>query len=119
MIGYNRGDVVLVSFLFTDQQQTKSRPAVILSTPAYHAGRQEVILAAITSNITKLRIGDHLIRSWQEAGLLRPSVATGILRTIKSEQITRKLGTMPAPDMKSIDQALAIALGLKGVQFEG
>jgi len=48
-------------------------------------------------------VGDHLINDWEGAGLLFPSVATGIIMTIKQGMIARKLGTMPLPDMKRIE----------------
>jgi mRNA interferase MazF len=113
MTGYNRGDVVLVRFIFSDETGERQRPAVIVSSHAYHQSRQEAIIAAITGRTDRILVGDHLIRGWQEAGLLFPSVATGIVRTIKQGMIARKLGIMPLPDMKKIDGNLRDALGLK------
>lgn len=109
---YHKGDVVLVSFLFADEGGVKRRPSVIVSTGTYHQDRQEVIVAAITSNVNRLLIGDHLIAGWQEAGLLHPSVATGIIRTIKQEMIYRKIGNMPSVDMQGIDDKLRRALNI-------
>ena len=113
MTGYKRGDVVLVRFIFSDETGERQRPAVIISSDAYHQSRQEAIIAAITSRTDRILVGDHLIRGWQEAGLLFPSVATGIIRTIKQGMIARKLGIMPPPDMKRIDGNLRDALELK------
>lgn len=112
MTGYSRGDVVLVNFLFADESGVKRRPAVIMSTDTYHQSRQEVIIAAITSNVGRLLVGDHPIAGWQEAGLLFPSVASGIIRTIKQAMIYRKLGVMPSADMQGIEDTLRLALGL-------
>ncbi len=112
MTEYNRGDVVLVSFVFPDETGVRRRPAVIVSSEAYHRGRQEAIIAAITSRTDRVLVGDHLIRSWREAGLLFPSVATGIIRTIKHSMIARKLGTMPVSDMQAIDSNLRLVIGL-------
>jgi len=112
MTVYNRGDVVLVNFLFADESRAKHRPAVIVSSDSYIQGRQEVIIAAITSNVDRLLVGDHIIMDWQEAGLLFPSVATGIIRTIKQEMIYRKLGSMLMTDMKDIEGKLKQALGV-------
>jgi mRNA interferase MazF len=103
MTGYKRGDVVLVRFIFSDETGERQRPAVILSSDAYHKSRQEAIIAAITSRTDRILVGDHLINDWEGAGLLFPSVATGIIRTIKQGMIARKLGTMPLPDMKKIE----------------
>ena len=112
MTAYSRGDVVLTSFVFTDESGTRRRPVVVVSSEAYQRGRQEIIVAAITSNIDRLLIGDHLISHWQIAGLLFPSVATGIIRTIKQSIIIRKLGSMSLMDMKAIEDKLKLSLGL-------
>jgi mRNA interferase MazF len=113
MTGYKRGDIVLVRFIFSDETGERQRPAVIVSSDAYHQSRQEAIIAAITSRTDRILVGDHLISDWQEAGLLFPSVATGIVRTIKQGMIAKKLGIMPLSDMKRIEGNLRDALGLK------
>jgi mRNA interferase MazF len=113
MTGCKREDVVLVRFIFSDETGERRRPAVIVSSDAYHRSRREAIIAAITSRTDRTLVGDHLISRWQEAGLLFPSVATGIIRTIKQGMIARKLGKMPLPDMKRIERNLRDALGLE------
>ena len=112
MTRYEPGDVVLVRFVFSDGAVVKRRPAVILSRGDYHQGRQEAIMAAITSNVDRLLVGDHLITGWREAGLLFPSVATGVIRTIKQAMIERRLGTMPPADMQAVRENLRGVLGL-------
>jgi len=112
MTAYKRGDVVLVTFVFADETGVKLRPAVIVSSEAYHNGRDEVIIEAISSRTDRVLPGDHLIQEWQRVGLLFPSVATGIIRTIKQNMVTRKLGSMPSPEMKVIDDSIRLALGL-------
>ncbi len=113
MTGCNRGDVVLVSFIFSDESGERRRPAVIVSSDEYHKRRQEAIIAAITSRTDRLLMGDHLINDWRGAGLIFPSVATGIIRTVKQTMISRKLGIMPGPDMMAIDNELRDALNLQ------
>lgn len=112
MTGYSRGDVVLVSFIFADETGVRQRPAVIISSDAYHRGREEVIIAAITSRTDRVLEGDYLIGGWRRAGLLFPSVATGIIRTIKQDMVARKLGAMPQVDMRIINRKLRMALDL-------
>jgi len=99
-------------FIFTDGTGAKRRPAVIISTSDYHHGRRGAIMAAITGNVDRLLVGDHLIAGWREAGLLFPSVATGIIRTIKQTMIERRLGVMPPADMQAIREKLRQVLGL-------
>lgn len=112
MTDCGRGDVILVGFVFADESGRKLRPALVVSSAGYHRARHEVIVAAITSNVRRRLFGDHLISDWKGAGLLFPSVATGILRTIKRSMVHRKLGAMPETDLEAVDQALRRSLGL-------
>jgi mRNA interferase MazF len=113
MTAYKRGDMVLVRFLFSDESGLKHRPAVVISSPIYNRSRQEIVVAAVTSNIDRMLFGDYLLSGWKEAGLLFPSQVTGIIRTIKSEMIHRRLGSIPTREMTSIDLNLHEILGLK------
>lgn len=113
MTAYRRGDVVLVPFPFADRLAAKRRPAVIVSTEAYHAASQEVIIAQVTSRIgTPARPGDHLIQGWQEAGLLAPSLARARLATIHTSLVLRRLGALAPADLHGVDQGLRQALEL-------
>ena len=112
MIACNRGDVVLVGFVFSDESGKKFRPAIVISSPDYHRARQEVVVAAITSNMRRRLFGDYLIADWKGAGLLFPSLVTGIIRTVKRTIIDRKLGSMPRPDMEAVDRTLRRSLAL-------
>ncbi len=113
MTGFSRGDVVLVNFVFSYESGIKRRPCLIISSNAYNEGRGEVIVAAITSRTDRILVGDHIISNWQDAGLLFPSMATGVIRTVKKEMITRKMGTMSSADLKEIDGKLRMMMGIK------
>jgi len=109
---FSRGDVVLVEFVFSDELGTKLRPAVIVSSSAYIKSRQEIVIAALTSNVARHLLGDHIVADWRGAGLLFPSVVTGIIRTVKRSMIRRKLGSLAQPDLDAVSGALRRSLGL-------
>ncbi|HXV59914.1 MAG TPA: type II toxin-antitoxin system PemK/MazF family toxin [Vicinamibacteria bacterium] len=109
---YSRGDVVLVGFVFTDESGRKLRPAVLVSATRYQRARQEVVVAAITSNVKRRLFGDYRLAEWRSAGLLFPSLVTGILRTIRRTMIVRKLGALQKRDLENVDKALRRSLGL-------
>ena len=111
MITFDRPDVVLVRFVFTDESQSKLRPVVVLSTSEYHKGRREMIVAAVTSNVKRLLPGDCVAENWKEAGLLRPSVVTGIIRTVKQSMVDRRLGRLTARDFETVQAQLRRVLG--------
>jgi mRNA interferase MazF len=48
---YKRGDIVLVSFPFTDLSSSKRRPALVISPDAFNEHRQDLVLVAITSQV--------------------------------------------------------------------
>ena len=112
MTSCKRGDIVLVSFVFADEKGVKKRPALVLSSEPYQSGRQEVIVAAITSNVDRMLVGDYKIKDWERCDLPMPSVITGIIRTIKQNMIVRALGTLPSPERKAFGKTLKIALAL-------
>jgi mRNA interferase MazF len=112
MTNCRRGEIVLVKFVFADEKGAKQRPGLILSTERYHEGRDEAILAAITSNVDRLLVGDRKIEAWREAGLPLPSTVTGIIRTIKQRMITRRMGALADADLRAVDASLHDVIGL-------
>lgn len=114
MTNYERGTLVLVSILFSDQSGLKKRPAVVVSSEEYHSSRDEVIIAAVTGRVREdLLFGDCKIEGWKAAGLLKASVATSIVWTVKGGAIGRKLGSLSNLDLKRFDKVLAGSLGIK------
>jgi mRNA interferase MazF len=112
MTSFSRGDVVLVKFVFADEQGAKHRPGLIVSTERYHQGRRAAILAAITSNVGRLLFGDYKVKAWRESGLLYPSIVTGIIRTITHEMIARTLGALPPSELHAVEDKLRAILAL-------
>lgn len=47
-MAFQRGDAVLLSFPFTDLSATKTRPAVVVSSSAYHAVHSELLLVYVS-----------------------------------------------------------------------
>ncbi|MDO8793716.1 MAG: type II toxin-antitoxin system PemK/MazF family toxin [Vicinamibacterales bacterium] len=50
---YRRGDVVLVSFPFTDLSTAKRRPALVVLPDSFNEATSDLVLAAITSQISE------------------------------------------------------------------
>ena len=109
---YNPGDVVLVSFVFSDETGAKRRPAVVVSSRTFNDRRAETILAAITGNVNRVLVAEHLLSGWRGAGLRRPSVVTALLRTINKSRIVRKIGRLAKSDFDSVLSNLKIALAI-------
>jgi len=106
MTTYRRRAVVLVKFVFSEGTDTKRRPALVISSDDYHNSRQEVIIAAITSNITRILVGDTKLDYWKEAGLQYPSLVAGIVQTIKNKMVIRELGKLSKHDFQRVEENL-------------
>lgn len=110
---YERGDIVLVEFIISSQNGSKRRPALVLSTEIYNKSRQELIIAAITSNTERKLSSETILKDWKYAGLLYPSTVTAIIQTIKADMIRRKLGELSQHDLKTVELNLKKALGFR------
>ena len=111
MTDFKFGDIVLVPFPFTDQSATKKRPAVVISSEAYHQQRPDLIIMAVTSQLTSTQtVGETLVQDWQSAGLLKPSAIKPVITTIERGLIISHLGQLTGTDQTiligRIDQIL-------------
>jgi mRNA interferase MazF len=106
------GDVVLVSFPFTDQAGIKKRPAVVISSRAYNASRPDVVIMAITSQVRiPLTYGEAMVDHWQDAGLLKASVFKPVFATVEQTMVLRGLGQLAAQDIRTLRAVLDRVIG--------
>jgi mRNA interferase MazF len=112
MMAHSFGEVVLVPFPFTDQSGAKKRPAVVVSSSGYHAGRRDLIIMAITSQVrTPLGFGEAMVADWQVAGLIKPSVLKPVFTTIEQGLMLRSMGTLSAADLRALREVVAQVFG--------
>lgn len=103
---YNKWDVVLVPFPFSDLSAIKKRPALIVSPNIYNDGN-DIIIAFITTNIPeRLKAGDYKVEFWKEAGLISSSLLRMKFATITKKIILKKLGILHNPDQVKFQKEL-------------
>jgi mRNA interferase MazF len=96
MTRYDRSDVVLVRFPFTDLSATKKRPAVVVSPVEFVEKYGDVVVLALTScsqDDDSLRLSD-----WQAAGLRKPTWIKPLIGTVALSMIEARLGTLSGRD---------------------
>ena len=114
MTSFSSGDIILVPFPFTNQKTTKKRPAVVISSQAYNGERSDLIIMAVTSQIKPTPIiGEVMIQSWQDAGLLKPSVIKPVITTIEKKLVIQLMGKLQKNDLSSLQGSLDIILAKK------
>lgn len=113
MTDYEFGDVVLISFPFTDQIGSKQRPAAVISTGAYNRARPDLILIAITSRFRNPPgFGEQPVGEWREAGLLKPSVIKPVIFTAEKGLIRKRLGAFVEEDQERVQSIIRLVIGL-------
>jgi mRNA interferase MazF len=109
---YQFGEVILVPFPFTNQATSKKRPAVVISSPAYHNNRPDLLIMAITSQAhTAPDFATFPVVDWQAAGLLKPSFVKPVLTTLEQALVIRRMGSLSPRDQQSLRQTLTQILG--------
>ncbi len=108
---YQKGDVLILPFPFTDGTAAKSRPAVVVSRTEYVDRAGDVVVAAITSREARNDY-ERELQEWQEAGLLQPSTVCAKLATVQCDQILHHIGQLDATDQGRLDGLLRYALDL-------
>jgi len=111
---FERSDVVLVLFPFSDQSTSKKRPAVIIRSNRHNEISSDVIIMAIISKTRETDDPDeYVIEDWKKAGLVIPSLMKPAVSTIERKLVIRKLGSLSSRDRDSLERALEGLFGLK------
>jgi mRNA interferase MazF len=112
-MAFQRGDVVLVPFPFSDLSTTKVRPAVVVSSALYHATEPDLLLAALTSRVAVSPSPlDYVLNDWRAAGLRYPSALKPVLFTLDPARVLHHIGALTSMDLAEVDQRLRRALEL-------
>ncbi len=106
---YRFGDVVLVPFPFTDQTESKRRPAIVVNSDAYDRARQDLSLTSQASQQT--RFGVIPLQQWREAGLPVLCFIKPVLFTLEKRLLIKTLGRIREKDRSAVREVLNQILG--------
>ncbi len=106
---FQRGDIILIHFPFTDLSGGKRRPAVVLAEYP-----PDVVVAFISSVLpAALAPSDVLLQPTVSTGLKKVSVLRSHkIATLEQGLVTRRLGRLDQPLLTSVDKALVSGLGI-------
>ena len=106
---FNPGDVVVVDF--PGVTGVKRRPAVVLSSPLYHAHRPDIVVGLITSQtVAALTPTDYALQDGAEAGLRLPSAFRSFLATLPPAANPILAGHLSERDWQEVRKRVALAL---------
>ena len=94
-------------------EQGGSRPVLVIQNNIGNKYSPTVIVAAITSRITKPRMVTHVALEAKKTGLERDSVVLlEQIRTIDKQRLTDRVTHLDSQVMHDVDEALKVSVGL-------
>jgi mRNA-degrading endonuclease toxin of MazEF toxin-antitoxin module len=111
-----RGDVVLTRVPHAGGGRGKKRPAVVIQADRYNQSERHIIVAEITSNLTRSADPANLLidvstTEGRATGLAQESVVTCLqLATISEDRITSVIGKLSATMLFKLNDCLKASL---------
>ena len=109
-----RGDIYYADLSpVVGSEQGGVRPVLVIQNDVGNKYSPTVIVAAITSRMSKTKLPTHIDVYADRAGVARDSVVLlEQLRTLDKRRLKEKMGHLEEPVMREIDNAIAVSLGL-------
>jgi mRNA interferase MazF len=113
-VTFRRWEVISVPFPFVERHASKRRPALVVSTDAFHRSHRACFGAMITTarHLQDLRPDDIVIRDLAKAGLSRPCVIRlARLATFEWSEDIRHVGVLSARERQTVGRLLRLWFG--------
>jgi mRNA interferase MazF len=115
---FDRGDVVIALFPNADGSPPKPRPVLVIQADSYNAKLQNLIVAAITTNLAHASdraslFIDLTTPDGAASGLRQDSVVSCVnLATISETLVAKRIGWLSPALMARVNDCLRAALGM-------
>lgn len=93
---YKQGDIVLVNIPFSNLTSNKKRPVVVISNNEYNNLTDDIVVVAVTSNITEKEYGVIIKNIDMEEGNLKvdSQIRTDKIYTLSKSIVIKKYGSI-------------------------
>jgi mRNA interferase MazF len=108
---YDRFEIVIVPFPFSDIPRYKGRPAVVISDREYNKQYEQTMVCMITSGVTIQWKDDIEISQMKPTGLPVTSYMRPKIGTIDNNLIAKSIGNLSADDADKLKKKLKKLLG--------
>ncbi len=107
---YKQGEIVLVPVPFSDLSSTKRRPVMVLSNAEYNKSTDDIIVAAITSNIRGLSKEVLFDNESMDAGNIKKAscIRTDKIYTLSKNIIVKSFGNINIDKVREVRSGLLV-----------
>lgn len=111
--GFKPGDIILISYPFTNLSASKVRPALVISSGKYNQKETDIVIIPISSNVERLSeediIVENTIKDFKNTGLKMTScIRCGKIFTLEKTLAKRYLGCLGDELLNEVRQRLKI-----------
>jgi len=109
-----RGDIWLTNLdPATGSEQKGTRPTLVIQNDTGNKYSPTTIVAVLTSQIQKAKLPTHVVVPSKQTSLSKDSVILlEQIRTIDKQRFIKKLTNLNIQQMRNVDKALKVSLGL-------
>ena len=110
----SRGDIYYADLSpVVGSEQGGTRPVLVVQNNVGNKYSPTVIIAAITSQLTKAKLPTHIELDKEKYNLMKDSVVLlEQLRTLDKRRLKEKVGSIDERTMQKVDIAIMISLGI-------
>lgn len=93
---YRQGDILLIPIPYSDLTSNKKRPVLVLSNDDYNTKTEDIIVAAITSNITSKEYSILILNKDMQEGNLHVNSCIRVdkIYTLSQSIVIKKFGAV-------------------------
>ena len=107
----NKGEIILITFPFTDLSGSKLRPALVMASD-----KDDVTVAFITTNLQQVNTTDMFLHKSSTNGLKKDSlVKMNKIATLDHGLIMGSVGQLVENELKEVDRKLLILFNIKSL----
>ncbi|MGD9567481.1 MAG: type II toxin-antitoxin system PemK/MazF family toxin [Sedimentibacter sp.] len=103
---YNQGDILLIPIPFSDLTSSKRRPVIVLSNSTYNQKTEDLVVAAVTSNLSENEYSVLLGNDDMTEGNLKVSslIRADKIYTLSKNIVIKKFGSVKPEIVEQVRQ---------------
>ena len=109
---YQQGDILLIPIPFSDLTSSKKRPIIVLSNSDYNSRTDDIVVAAVTSNLEQKEYAVIFTNKDMAEGILKVDscVRTDKAYTLSKYIVVNKFGKVKEEVLEKVKEKINILL---------